>query len=326
MNSESKLQKVRGNRDLSVFDLVEINNFSDADIKLVLQLAEIFKQIKSEKLTLLKGVSIVNAFYEPSTRTRLSFELAGKHLGADTVNITASASSVSKGESYIDTLQTISALQPRLVVIRTADSGAPYLVSKYIPCGVINAGDGQHEHPTQSLLDLKTMLDHHGTLKGKTVTFIGDISRYRVFSSQIKILQRFGVHMRVACPETFLPIGLEQFNIKYYSKIEDALENCDVVSVGRVQKEYGAVGDIPSLREYSKTFGMTPKRFAIANKNAILMHPGPVIRDIDVASALMTHERCKILTQVENGLAVRKALLWLLGDRKDKKIKKYQLI
>ncbi len=324
---EKKLEEIRNNRDLSCFDVVSIDDLSIEDISLIMDLAEIFKQSKSQKLSLLKGVSIINAFYENSTRTRSSFELAGKHLGADTINITGGGSSISKGESLIDTAETLGALQPQVIVMRSGFSGIPAQLAGVIPAAIANAGDGWHEHPSQSLLDLKTILDHFdGDVKGKVVTMVGDILHSRVFGSHARLFKKMGITLQVACPRTFVPEKVEElFGVKLFHKIEDALPNTDVVYALRVQEERGSKGYIPSLREYSKTFGITPARLDMTNKNSILMHPGPVIRDIDVHSALVTlDDRSKILEAVENGMAVRAAILWLIADRRDGKIKPFQ--
>lgn len=323
---EKKLFQARNNRDISCFDLISIDDINEEDINLILEIAAIFKGAKTQKLSLLKGVSIINAFYENSTRTRSSFELAGKHLGADTINITGSGSSITKGESLIDTAEVLSALQPQLIVMRSEFSGVPAQLAKVIPSSIANAGDGWHEHPSQALLDLKTISDHFkGDVKGKTVTLVGDILHSRVFGSIARLFKKVGIQLQVACPETFVPEDVEEvFGIKVFTAIEEALPNSDVVYALRVQEERGSKGYIPSLREYSKTFGITPHRLNLAKKNCILMHPGPVIRDIDVHSALVTlDDRSKILDQVENGMAVRAAILWLLVDRKDGKKKSF---
>lgn len=311
------LEDVRKNRDLPFFDLLSIDDLSPEDISLILGLASVFKASKTEKTDLLRGMTIINAFYEGSTRTRISFEIAGKNLGADTINMSASGSSLGKGESYLDTAETLAAFQATMIILRTAESGLPHFVAKHIPTSVINAGDGWHEHPTQALLDLKTMLDHHRSMEKKVVTIVGDISHSRVFGSLVRILQKQNATIRVVCPETFLPQQIQQFNIEFVSSVEEALPGTDVLYTLRVQEERGSTSYIPSLREYSKTYGINPKRFAMTNPDAILMHPGPVIRDIDVSSSLVSHERSRILHQVENGLAIRKALLWLLNSRRD---------
>lgn len=320
---KDKLISARKKRDLSLFDLLSIDDLPLKDISLLLELAEIFKQSKTEKTDLLKGTTIINVFFEDSTRTRTSFEIAGKNLGADTINISASNSSVKKGESYLDTTETLAALQARMLIIRSSESGLPQFLARHVPSSIVNAGDGWHEHPSQALLDLKTMLDYHKTLKNKIVTVVGDISHSRVFGSLVRILQKYQAEIRVVCPETFLPQGLNQFKINFITSIEKALPGTDVIYALRVQEERGAAGYIPSLREYSKTYGINPRRFAMAKPDAILMHPGPVIRDIDVFSMLVKHERSRILEQVENGLAVRKAIIWLMLDRNDKKQKPF---
>lgn len=319
------LEKVRANRDLSVFDLLSIDDLTQKDIELILELAAVCKPSKTEKTDLLRGHTIINAFYENSTRTRTSFEIAGKNLGADTINISASGSSVTKGESHIDTAMTLAALQAQAVVIRTAESGVPDFIAKHIAPAVLNAGDGWHEHPSQALLDIMTMREHYKSLKNKVVTIIGDIAHSRVFGSLVRILNKEGAITRVVCPDTFLPEYISQFPVEVIPVLEDALPGTDVIYALRVQEERGAKGYIPSLREYSKTYGINPKRLAMAKPDAILMHPGPVIRDIDVHSSLVTHNQSRILEQVENGLAVRKAVLWLLCDRRDNKQKPYSL-
>lgn len=320
------LEKVRNNRDLSVFDLLSIDDLTKDDISLILDLAEIFKQSKTEKTDILKSVTMINAFYEGSTRTRTSFEIAGKNLGSDVINVSGSGSSVKKGESWLDTTETLAAYHPKIMVLRSSESGLPNFLAKHVAPSIINAGDGWHEHPTQALLDLKTILDYHKTLKGKVVTIVGDIFHSRVFGSLVRILGTYEATIRVVSPETFIPREVQQFNVTLFTEIEKALVGSDVIYALRVQEERGAKGYVPSLREYSKTFGINARRFALAKPDAIIMHPGPVIRDIDVHSNLVTHERSKILEQVENGLAVRKALIWLFGDRRDNKIKPYKLV
>ncbi len=325
---EKTLRDIRGGRDISCFDLVSIDDLSLKDIDLIMDLAEVFKTSKSQKLSLLKGCSIINAFFENSTRTRSSFELAGKHLGADTINITGGGSSLKKGESLIDTAETLSALQPQLIIMRSEYSGIPSQLSGVIASSVANAGDGWHEHPSQALLDFKTISDSfEGDVEGKVVTLVGDILHSRVFGSLARLFAKKGMILQVACPRTFVPEDVEEvFGVKLFDSIENALPNSDVVYALRVQEERGSNGYIPSLREYSKTFGITEKRLNMAKKGAILMHPGPVIRDIDVHSALVTlDDRSRILDQVENGMAVRAAIIWLLCDRVDGKVKGFDL-
>ncbi|MEI7511028.1 MAG: aspartate carbamoyltransferase catalytic subunit [Candidatus Peregrinibacteria bacterium] len=325
---QEQARELRGQRDLSTFDLVSIDDLSPEDIEIILDLAKIFKESKAEKLSLLKGISIINAFYENSTRTRSSFEFAGKHLGADTINISGAGSSVKKGETLLDTTETLAALQPQIIVIRSEFSGMPEFLARHVSASIVNAGDGWHEHPSQALLDLKTINDHHGSVKGKVVTIVGDVLHSRVFGSLARLLKKQGAILRVACPETFIPEkGVEVFGFEYFSDVEKALQGAEVVYALRVQEERGSKGYIPSMREYSKTFGISAKRLAMAHPNSILMHPGPVMRDTDVHSALVAiHDQSKILDQVENGMAVRAAILWMIGERKDGSVKAYKAL
>ena len=325
---EEKLLKIRNNRDLSCFDVVSIDDLTVADIDLILDISEEMKKSGTKKLGLLKGATIVNAFYENSTRTKTSFEMAGKHLGADTINMSGSSSSAKKGESYQDTTMTLAAYGAQVIIMRSEYSGLPEQLKKHVPSAIINAGDGWHEHPSQALLDVKTMIDHHGTLEGKIVTMVGDIMHSRVFGSVARIIKKMGGTLRVACPLTFVPENVaEVFDIEIFTDVEKALQGADVVYSLRVQEERGSGGFIPSLREYSKTFGITKARLELADKNAILMHPGPVIRDIDMHSALVTLDsKARVLDQVENGMAIRGTLQWLLGDRFDGKVKPYKVI
>ena len=324
---EQQLIKIRGNRDLSVFDLCSIDDLTDEDIELIFELAIKFKEFGNQKYSLLRGVTIFNTFFENSTRTRASFEVGGKKLGADTINISGSGSSIKKGESLHDTAQTLAAMQAELIIVRTEFSGVPHFLAKHVPSALINAGDGIHEHPTQGLLDGFTMFEHFKDLKGKQLLIIGDLSHSRVFGSQVRIAKRLGLDVRVAAPRTFTRPGFEEaFEVPVFHNVEEALKGTDIVSTLRVQEERGGGKGLPTLREFSKTFGITEKRFAMANEGAILMHPGPVMRDIEVHNALMTNGPTKILNQVHNGLAVRMALQWLFVDRKDGKVKPYQPI
>lgn len=327
--AEEDLLKVRAGRDLSFFDLLSIDQVSLEDMTLLFDVARRFREYKTYKFSFNKGCSHVNAFFEPSTRTQASFDLAAKQLSMDTTNVGSASSSAKKGESFIDTVETLSAYNVRTIVIRCSQAGGPAFVAPHTPASIINAGDGWHEHPTQGLLDALTMLDEFGTddLRGKVVTIVGDIKHSRVFGSLVRILKKLGAAIRVAAPETFLPDFVEQFGIETHWSIEEALDGADVIYALRVQEERGAKGDIPTLREYSKTFGISAKRLALGKPGAIVMHPGPVMRDIDVHSALVArHPQSRILHQVENGSAVRKALLWLLVDRLDGAQKSHTLL
>ncbi len=321
---EKTLRDVRAGRDVSFFDLYSIDQLSDVDISLIFEIARVFREAKTAKLGLCKGNTQINCFFEPSTRTQASFDLSAKHLGMDTTNVGGNTSSAKKGESFIDTVETLDAYNVRLIVIRAAEAGVPEMAARYVRASILNAGDGYHEHPTQGLLDALTIIDELGVkdLSGKTVVIVGDILHSRVFGSLVRILKKLKATVRIAAPETFLPAEVERFGVTTHYNIEEALVGADVVYALRVQEERGARGDIPTLREYSKTFGISEKRLNLAKPEAILMHPGPVIRDIDVHSALVSrHPRSRILRQVENGMAVRKALIWLLTERFDKKVK-----
>lgn len=323
--AEKDLNSVRKSRDLSFFDLVSISQVTPDDLGLLYDVARRFRDYKTYKFSFNKGYSQVNAFFEPSTRTSSSFDLAAKQLSMDTAGI-SSNSSVEKGESYLDTLQTIDAYNVKTIVIRSKESGVPEVAARYTQARIINAGDGWHEHPTQALLDGLTMLDHFSAkdLKGRTVTIVGDIMHSRVFGSLVRLMKMLKADVRIAAPLTLIPKDVEKFGVTWYGKVDEALAGADVVYALRVQSERGANGFIPTLREYSKMFGISRKRLDLAKKDAMLMHPGPVIRDIDVHSALAAvDEQSYILRQVENGMAVRKALLWLIADRVDGKTKKF---
>jgi aspartate carbamoyltransferase catalytic subunit len=322
-----RLVTIRNKRDVSFFDLYSIDQVSREDIQIIFDLARAFKELKTAKLTLCKGNTQINCFFEPSTRTQASFDLSAKHLGMDTTSVGGSSSSAKKGESFIDTVETLDAYNSRIIIIRSSEAGVPEVASRHVNASIINAGDGWHEHPTQGLLDAMTMLDHFKStsLEGRTLLIVGDIMHSRVFGSLVRILKKLGSEVRVAAPITFLPAEVERFGISTYSDIEEALVGVDVVYALRVQEERGANGFIPTLREYSKTFGISEKRLNLAKPDVILMHPGPVIRDIDVHSALVSrHPKSRILEQVENGMAVRKALLWLLAERFDGKVKDFK--
>lgn len=322
---EAELKALRGDRDVSFFDLYSIDQLTLEDIELLFDLAKKFKEIKTAKLTLCKGRSQVNAFFEASTRTMSSFDLAAKNLGMDTTSITGGNSSAKKGESFVDTVETVSSYNLATIIIRCTQAGGPEFASRHVGAAVINAGDGWHEHPTQGLLDAMTICDEFGTtdLSGRVVTIVGDITHSRVFGSLVRILKKLKATIRVAAPDTFLPDYVENFGVTTFYDVDEALAGADVVYALRVQEERGAAGYIPTLREYSKTFGISPKRLALAKPEAILMHPGPVMRDIDVHSVLMRHPQSRILTQVENGLAMRKAILWTLCERFDGKTKNF---
>ena len=314
-----RLQELRDCGDTAYSDMLSIDQLSVQEIERIFAMARLFRELKTEKLDFLKGVSVGLAFFESSTRTKSSFDWAGKHLGADVV-AAGSGTAEKKGESLFDILQVIDAMNPKVLVVRTGFSGLPEQLARHTSASVINAGDGTHEHPTQALLDGLTMIDELETLEGKVVTIVGDISHSRVFGSLARLLKKLGAIVRVAAPETLLLENVEEvFGVKVFYDVEEALKNADVVYALRIQNERGATGDISTVREYSKAYGISAERFALAKKNAILMHPGPIQRDIDVHHALVALPQSRILQQVENGLAVRKTLLWLLGGREEEK-------
>ncbi len=321
---EKALVETRAGRDVGFFDLHSIDQVSIADINTIFDIARAFRANQTYKFSFNKGCSMVNAFFEASTRTMSSFDLSAKQLSMDTSNVGSAASSTKKGESFLDTAETLDAYNLKVIVVRSKESGVPEMLSRHVNASIINAGDGWHEHPTQALLDALTILDHTGgkNLKGKVVTVVGDITHSRVFGSLVRILKKLDATVRISAPETFIPAGVQNFGLNVHHKVEEALEGADVVYALRVQEERGANGFIPSLREYSKMYGINKKRLDMAKENVILMHPGPVRRDIDVHSALVSvDERSHILKQVENGMAVRKTLLWLMANRIDGKKK-----
>ncbi len=322
-NAEKDLMDVRAGRDVSFLDLYSIDQVQLSDLPLIFGLARKFRDYGTYKFSLNKGCSLVNAFFENSTRTLTSFDLSAKNLSMDTNNVSG-GSSVKKGESFLDTAETLDAYNLKVIVVRSKEAGVAEMLSRHVRASIINAGDGWHEHPTQALLDALTMLDHFGTedLSGKIVTIVGDILHSRVFGSLVRLLKKLKAEIRVAAPDTFLPAHVEKFGVKTFYNVEEALRGANVVYALRVQEERGAGGFIPTLREYSKMYGISRKRLDLAAKDAMLMHPGPVRRDVDVHSALVAvDEQSHILQQVENGMAIRKALLWLLAVRMDGKQK-----
>ncbi len=304
--------------------MVSVDPLSPGDLDLIFSLSRKFRGYGTYKFDFNKGCSMVHAFFESSTRTLSSFDLAAKNLSMDTNSVSSGGSSLNKGEGFLDTILTLDAYNLKAITIRSRESGVPEMMARHTNAAIINAGDGWHEHPTQALLDSLTMLDHFGgcDLEGKSVTIVGDVRHSRVFGSLIRILRKLKAEIRVCAPETLLPTGIENFGVTTFYSIEDGLKNADAVYALRVQEERGSGGYIPTLREYSKMFGISRERLNLASQNAILMHPGPVRRDVDIHSALVTlDEKSHILNQVENGMAVRKALLWLLCDRYDGKRK-----
>ncbi len=296
--------------------LLDIEGLTRSEVERILDTAKAFFEVSRRpvrKVPTLRGKTVINLFYESSTRTRTSFELAGKRLSADVINMNISASSVSKGETLQDTCRTLAAMHPDVVVIRHWAAGAPNYVASRIDCSVINAGDGMHAHPTQALLDAFTIRRHRGTLENLVVTICGDIAHSRVARSNAKLLKLFGCEVRVVGPRTLLPAAVDSFGVRVYDRLDEALEGADVVMVLRIQSERLEGALLPSLREYARTFGIGAKAMALAKPDAIVMHPGPMNRGVEIESEVADSDRSVVLSQVESGVAVRMALLYLLA-------------
>jgi aspartate carbamoyltransferase catalytic subunit len=306
---------------LKIHHLLGLEGVSADDIRLILDTAVSFKEIlgrKIPKVPTLRGTTVVNLFYEPSTRTRLSFELAEKRLSADTVNFTSSGSSVAKGESLKDTVWNIEAMKIDIIVIRHSASGAPHYLASCCKSTVINAGDGSHEHPTQGLLDMYTMREKYGKLEGLKVAIVGDIKHSRVARSNIWGLLTMGAKVAVCGPPTLLPVEMERFGVEVHDDLDEALRGADIVNVLRLQKERQKTGLLPSLREYSRYYGITRDRLNLLNENFTIMHPGPMNRGVEISSEVAEGPYSVILPQVTNGVAIRMAVLYLLSGGKGK--------
>src|SRR5437868_1376077 len=301
-------------------DLLGIENLSCEEIVEILDTAESLQEVSSrpiKKVPTLRGKTVINLFFEPSTRTRTSFEIAGKRLSADVVNINSSASSVAKGETLLDTARNLEAMSPDLIVIRHPSAGAPHQLARVCRAGVVNAGDGAHEHPTQALLDALTIRQHKGGFKNLKVAILGDLLHSRVARSNAHLLTKLGASVSLAGPGTLAPPEFaslaEGGHLRVEGRIEEAIESADVVMVLRIQRERQDKAFLPSLREYAVHYGLNLKRLELARPDAIVMHPGPMNRGIEIASDVADGSRSLILDQVANGLAVRMAVLYLLG-------------
>jgi aspartate carbamoyltransferase catalytic subunit len=297
-------------------DLLALEPLSAEQIRLLLDTAEPFKEISErtiKKVPALRGMTIVNLFFEASTRTRISFEFAEKRLSADTVNVAASGSSVSKGETLVDTARNLEAMRIDMVVIRHGASGAARFLADRIESNVINAGDGTHEHPTQGLLDLLTMRDRFGDLAGRKVCIVGDVLHSRVARSNIWGLKKLGAEVAVCGPRSLLPNAIDEFGVTVFRRIEEAIEWAEVLNVLRLQLERMQAGYIPSLREYNRVFGVTRERLSRAPRDILIMHPGPMNRGVEIDSDVADGPHSVILHQVTNGVAVRMAVLYLLA-------------
>jgi aspartate carbamoyltransferase catalytic subunit len=300
-------------------DLLGLEDLTREQIIGILDTAEPFKEISNrniKKVPVLRGKTIVNAFFENSTRTRISFEFAEKRLSADTVNFAAGGSSVTKGETLVDTARNLEAMGIDMVVIRHSSSGSARFLAERIPSNVINAGDGKHEHPTQGLLDLLTIRDHFGRIEGLRVCIVGDVLHSRVARSNIWGLQKLGAEVAVCGPLTLLPREVEALGVTIFRRVEEAIEWADALNVLRLQLERMKSGFIPSLREYNRVFGVTSARLARAPRDVLILHPGPMNRGVEIDSDVADGPMSVILPQVTNGVAVRMAILYLLAGGK----------
>ncbi len=297
-------------------DLLGLEHLSAEQIELILDTAEPFKEVSErpiKKVPALRGKTIVNLFFESSTRTRISFEFAEKRLSADTVNVAASGSSVSKGETLVDTARNLEAMRIDMVVIRHGSSGAAEFLGRRIRSNVINAGDGKHEHPTQALLDLLTLRDKFGRIGGLKVCLVGDVLHSRVARSNIWGLLKLGAQVAVCGPHTLMPRGIADLGVKVFGRVDEAIEWADALNVLRLQLERMESGFIPSLREYYRVFGITTERLARVKRDLTIMHPGPMNRGVEIDSRVADGPHSVILDQVTNGVAVRMAVLYLLA-------------
>ena len=297
-------------------DLLGIADLSGDDIYRILDTAEAMREIGErpiKKVPTLRGKTIVNLFYEPSTRTRTSFEIAEKRLSADTLNIAVATSSVQKGETLADTALNLEAMAPDMIVLRHASSGACHLLARICRSRIINAGDGMHEHPTQALLDAYTIRQHKKHLDGLKVTIVGDLLHSRVLRSNVLLLTKLGAEVWVCGPPTLMPVGIERLGVRVSTAVDEAVEGADVIMMLRIQQERMQGAYVPSLREYFRVFGLTAERVKRARPDVIIMHPGPMNRGVEIASDVADGPYSVILEQVANGVAVRMAVLYLLA-------------
>jgi len=300
-------------------DILGIKELSRDEILLILDTADSFIEISTreiKKVPTLRGKTIINLFYEASTRTRTSFEIAGKRLSADTINISASTSSVVKGETLLDTARNLEAMNPDVIVIRHSAAGAPHMLAGMVKQSIINAGDGAHEHPTQALLDMMTIRTKKGHLENLNVAIVGDIAHSRVARSNIYGLKKMGAQVTVAGPATMIPRDIEQMGVTVHSSLDEAIKEVDVIMMLRIQIERQQQHIFPSLREYAQRFCLSKKNISLAKKDVLVMHPGPINRGVEISSDIADGPYSVILDQVTNGVAVRMALLYLLTGGK----------
>jgi len=298
--------------------LLDIETLPLEDLERVLDTAEAMLEISQreiKRVPTLRGRTLINLFLEPSTRTRVSFEIAAKRLSADAINVSASGSSLSKAETLADMAQSLAAMHADLLVVRDRSAGVPAMLAKRVNIPVINAGDGAHEHPTQALLDAFTIRQALGGLEGRQIAIVGDIAHSRVARSDIYAFTRLGAEVRVAGPPTMLPVGIEQLGVKPCTSMEEAVDGAHVIVMLRIQRERLEGALFPSVREYSLTYGLSPRLLQLARPDAIVLHPGPINRGVEISSEIADAEPSRILDQVTNGVAVRMACLYLLtGD------------
>lgn len=309
------------NKNLSVDHLLGIKDLTPDDIQIIFETADQFKKVLNrsiKKVPSLRDITVANIFFENSTRTRLSFELAEKRLSADVVNFSAAQSSVKKGETLVDTVNNILSMKVDMVVMRHASPGAPHFLSKHIKAKIINAGDGTHEHPTQALLDSYSIRERLGEVGGKKVVIVGDILHSRVALSNIFALQKQGAEVMVCGPTTLIPKHIHELGVKVEHDLRKALNWCDVANMLRVQLERQDIKYFPSLREYSMLFGLDKQLLDSLNKEIVIMHPGPINRGVEITSEVADSEHSIILDQVENGVAIRMAVLYLLATKIDR--------
>ena len=305
-------------KTLSVNHLLGIKYITKNDIDLIFETAEHFKEVINrpiKKVPSLRDITIANIFFENSTRTKLSFELAEKRLSADTISFSAAQSSVKKGETLIDTVNNILSMKVDMVVMRHSNPGAAYFLSQHVDARIINAGDGAHEHPTQALLDSFTIREKLGEIGGKKIVIVGDILHSRVALSNIFALQKQGAEVRVCGPKTLIPKYIESLGVKYEPNLRKALEWCDVANMLRIQNERLDVNYFPSTREYTQQYGLDKELLDSLNKEIVVMHPGPINRGVEITSDVADSKQSVILEQVENGVAVRMAVIYLLASK-----------
>ena len=295
---------------------------TEDDITTILDTVDSFKEISTrpiKKVPTLRGKTVINLFFEPSTRTRTSFEIAGKRLSADVINIVGSSSSAVKGENFIDTALNLEAMHPDIMIVRHALSGAAEMISQFIECPIINAGDGYHEHPTQALLDLYTIREYKRNLEGLNVVIVGDIAHSRVVRSNIYAMKTMGMNVKLIGPPTMIPLEIEKMGVSVGYYLEDAIPNADVIMILRLQKERQSKYLLSSIREYSNLYCLTSKFLEKAKDDVLIFHPGPVNRGIEISLDVMESDRSLILNQVTNGVALRMALMYLvLGGNNDR--------